>query len=149
MSIKSVAEQVIPVKPAPLSHIRVETANGIYELKRPGGRVGAKSMMILSKMSSIEGMQRIPKKLEDGSFEGNEDPALVQKMISSNNRLATEKMAEVFEEWAPIVLPTTVVSGPFTYDDMPGEDQLALFMALSQETKIGEDFFRVLPADSS
>jgi hypothetical protein len=149
MSIKSVAEQVIPVKPLISPHIRVETANGIYELKRPGGRVGAKSMMILSKMSSIEGMQTIPKKLEDGSFEGNEDPTLVKKMIANNNRLATVKMAEVFEEWAPIVLPVTVVSGPFMYDDMPGEDQLALFMALSQETKIGEDFFRILPADSS
>jgi len=130
----------------PLATIKVETANGVYVVKRPGGRIGAKSMMLLSKMASVEGMQRIPKLQEDGTYEGNEDPELIKQMIMSNNQHATEKMAEVFEEWAPLILPTVIVTGPFVYDDMPGEDQLALFMALSQETKIGEDFFRILPA---
>ena len=131
--------KVVDMPRAPLAHLRIETANGIYEVKRPGGRLGAKSMMILSKMATVEGMKAIPKE------EDNEDPALIVKIRADNNRLATAKMAEVFEEWAPIMLPSVVVSGPFTYDEMPGEDQLALFMALSQETKIGEDFFRILP----
>lgn len=124
---------------APLAHLKIETANGIYEVKKPGGRLGAKSMMILSKMAMVEGIQKVPR------AEDNEDPALIVRIVAENNRLTTAKMAEVFEEWAPLVLPMVVITGPFTYDDMPGEDQLALFMALSQETKIGEEFFRILP----
>lgn len=128
-----------------VSVLKIETGNGIYQVKRPGGRLGAKSMMILAKMSSVDGIKKVPKLLPDGTYEGNEDPKLVEKIIIENNRLATAAMGDVFEEWAPIMLPHIVVAGPFTYDDMPGEDQLALFMALSQETKVGEEFFRILP----
>jgi len=126
------------------SVLQIETINGIYEVKRPGGRLGAKSMMILAKMSSIDGVKQVPALLDDGTYEGNEDPKLVGRIIAENNRLAMKAMGEVFEEWAPIVLPQVVMSGPYKYDDMPGEDQLALFMALSQETKVGDEFFRVL-----
>lgn len=118
--------------------IKIETANGIYELKKPGGKLGAKNMVLLSRMATAEGMQKVPE-------EGVEDPILIAKVKAQNAKVATEKMAQVFEEWAPMMIPSVLISGPFTYDDMPGEDQLAIFMALSQETKIAEDFFRVLP----
>jgi hypothetical protein len=55
----------------------------------------------------------------------------------------------VFEEWADKILPSLVVSGPFTYDEMPGEDQLAIFLALTQETQVAEDFFQVMPPEPS
>jgi hypothetical protein len=122
--------------------IKIQTGTGVYELKKPGGRLGAKNMVLLSKMATAEGIQKIPE-------DANEDPQLIAKIKAQNAKVATEKMAEVFEEWAPLMIPQVVVSGPFTYDDMPGEDQLAIFMALSQETKIAEDFFRVLPPVAS
>lgn len=122
-----------------MTNMFIETKNGVYEVKRPGGQLGTRSMILLSHMSTVEGIQEVP----DADVE---DPALIARIKASNNRIAMAKMTEVFAEWAPEMLPNIVVSGPFKYDDMPDTDQLAIFVAINQESLTGDDLFRILPA---
>ena len=117
----------------------IETANGKYEIKKPGGKLGTKNMILLAQLATVEGLKTVPE-------EGVEDPALIELIKADNARLSMAKMSEVFEQWAPQMLPAIVVSGPYTYDDMPGEDQLAIFLAVNQESVIGDELFRVVPA---
>jgi hypothetical protein len=122
--------------------LKIQTATGIYEVKKPGGKIGAKSMMMLSEIATAEGIMKVPK-VEDG-----EDPAVIEKTIAHNSRITMMKAEEVFVRWAPEVIPTILVSldgKPITYDDVPGEDQLAIFLALSGEMKMSEEFFRIVP----
>jgi hypothetical protein len=122
--------------------LKIQTATGIYEVKKPGGKVGAKSMMMLSEIATAEGIMKVPK-VEDG-----EDPVVIEKVIANNSRITMIKAEEVFVKWAPEVIPTILVSldgNPVTYDDVPGEDQLAIFLALSSEMKMSEEFFRIVP----
>lgn len=121
--------------------LKIKTGNGIYEVRKPVGRLGAKSMVILSKLAGSA-----PAKITN---EEGEDPVVIERMKQIANERQMALFGVVFEEWADKILPSLVVSGPFTYDEMPGEDQLAIFLALTQETQVAEDFFQVMPSEPS
>jgi hypothetical protein len=123
-----------------MTTLNIKTANGIYEVRKPAGKLGARNMIILSKLANV---QPIKVNVE------NEDPAFVEKVRQMNNAKQMEAFGNVFEEWSDKILPTIVVKGPFTYEEMPGEDQLAIFLALTQETQVTEEFFQILPAEPS
>ena len=105
----------------------LETVNGIYRLKRPSGPVGAKHFSLLTKC--------IPTTKDES---GN--------MIFSP--ADNERMANVFEQWSAMVLPKIIIEGPFTPDQVPGEDQYALFLAMFNLMNFGvgpnKDPFRIL-----
>lgn len=125
-----------------MTNMFIETASGKYEIKRPGGKLGTESMVLLAKLSTVEGIQKVP----DPTVE---DPALIERIKASNNRISMTKMLEVFREWAPLILPGIVVKGPFTYDEMPDMDQFAIFVAINEQSLEGDTLFRVLPATPS
>lgn len=118
--------------------LQIKTANAVYTVRKPAGKLGAKSMIILSKLTSAGTMPKIV------NAEG-EDP----KIFEMAKQVAAEKQMEVFstvfEEWSEKILPGIVDN----YDDIPGEDQLAIFMAITQEMNVTEEFFQILPAEPS
>jgi hypothetical protein len=135
-----------------MTMLKIETGNGIYEVKKPGGKLGAKSMMMFSELASVDGVQPVPKMNVDGTYEGNEDPKLVAIIQVSNQKLIMAKMESVFVRWASEILPSIIATfegKPFAYEDMPGEDQLAVFLAISGEMKMTQDFFRIIPPTPS
>lgn len=119
----------------------IETASGKYEIKQPGGILGTESIIMMAQLATVDGIKKVPK-------DGEEDPILIASIIADNEKLLSAKLIEVFQQWAPKMLPAVVVSGPFTYENMPGQDQLAIFVALSQEANSGTELFRVVPAAS-
>jgi hypothetical protein len=123
-------EQVEPVKPKPYRmRFKIETPRGMYEIARPVGRFGAIHFSLLSRCMPDQYDQE-GKPL----YKGN-----VKKDIS-----------EVYEEWASKLLKHLIISGPpidgqpFTYERMPGEDQFAIFMLISQETDVTLSSFRIV-----
>jgi hypothetical protein len=125
-----------------MNTLKIKTGNGIYEIRKPGGRLGAKNMVILSKLAGAVS----PSKPLDPEVE---DPAVIAMAKAQASAKQMDLFGIVFEEWAEKILPALVVSGPFTYDEMPGEDQLAVFLALTQETQVADDFFQVVPPEPS
>lgn len=83
---------------------KVKTPNGIYTIKKPTGRWGALHYAIMTKTA----------------------PSDSEKLSEAD----IERMSKAFEEWSIKVLPHLIVDGPHTYDDMPGEDQFAIFNAV-------------------
>jgi hypothetical protein len=101
---------------------KIETGNGVYTVKTPLGRIGAIHFGIISKC--------VPGDMSDG--DDTLSPA------------AQEKLYEGFLEWSQKVLPNIITEGPFKYDEMPGEDQYAIFIALFSTLNIKGDFFRIV-----
>jgi len=101
---------------------KIETANGIYELKKPMGKIGALHFRLLTKA--------MPKG-SSGEEDGGVSPA------------DQDRLQEVFEQWSDQVLPV-IVCEPMTYDDIPGEDQWILFLAMFQTMNISTDLFRIV-----
>lgn len=120
----------------------IETANGRYEIKKPGGPVGVKNLMMLGKLAMLDGIKKVPE-------QGTEDPELIKQIVADNEKLVMQAAFDMFPEWASTILPTCIVSGPYKYEDMPGEDQLAIFLATIQEMNVGDELFRVVPPVSS
>jgi len=106
--------------------MKVQTPSGVYEVKRPVGRIGARHMALMTKLSAASGITDVE----------NLDPDAAREV--------TGALANVFEEWSTSVLKHILVSGPHGYDDMPGEDQYAVFLALMSEFEVKDDFFRVV-----
>lgn len=102
--------------------IKVETANEIYELKKPTGKLGALHFRLLTK-----GMPKST--LEENG----------QQMISP---LDQERMQEVYEQWVDQVLPQIIIS--HEYDDIPGEDQWILYLACYNTINVRSDLFRLV-----
>lgn len=105
--------------------MKIKTKNGIYEVMKPIGRIGARHFNILTSY--------IPKvDTDDGKID-----AVVQ-----------EKLGFAFEKWAIEVLPHILIKTPFgtKYDEMPGEDQYAIFLAIVESMGGNEDgeFFQVI-----
>lgn len=96
---------------------KIETASGIYTVRRPIGRIGAIHFSILSGHAPTSG----------------EEKATARDL---------ERLAEGFEIWANKVLPHIIIDGPFNFEEMPGEDQYAIYMALMSQVNVSEDFFR-------
>jgi hypothetical protein len=107
--------------------MKIKTKNGIYEVMKPIGRMGARHFNILTSY--------IPK--TDTDVEDGKIDAVVQ-----------EKLGFAFEKWAVEVLPNIIIKTPTggKYDDMPGEDQYAIFLAIVESMGGNEDeeFFQVL-----
>lgn len=102
--------------------IKVETANGLYTVKIPGGAVGATHFAITAKHAAS--MQHV---------EGEPmSPAMIERQF------------EVLIPWSGSVLKHIVLDGPNKYDDIPGEDQYAIFLAVSDAMKVSGDVFRVV-----
>lgn len=102
----------------------IQTPSGIYKVKRPVGRYGAKHFSLLAK-SMPAGTD------EDG-----------KPMVSPGDQ---DRFSDVFVEWSAVILPSVLVSGPYKYEEMPGEDQYGIFLALFQIMNMGEgELFRVL-----
>lgn len=97
--------------------MEINTPSGVYKIRKPTGRFGAKHMSLL--------MQIEPEKLDE------------------TVTVPTSEVAKVFEQWAVQVLPHLIVDGPYKYDEMPGEDQFVIFMKLALELQLTEEWFQV------
>lgn len=100
--------------------LKIETANDVYEIKKPVGKLGALHFRLLTKA--------IPKSVSDET--GETSPA------------DQERMQEVFEQWIDQVLPEIVIS--HKYDDIPGEDQWVIFLASFNTMQVRQDLFRLI-----
>jgi len=114
--------------------IKVKVNENVYVVKKPAGRVGAINMAILSKLA--------------GSARQGEEYGEDKVLVSPAQQ---EMVTEVFLEWCEKVLPFVVVDGPFkdaagkfVYDDMPGEDQMGVFMALMSSMNAGTELFQII-----
>lgn len=122
-------QEPVAVKPYRLKY-KIETPRGMYEVARPLGRFGTMHFSLLSRcMPDMYDQEGKP------MYKGN-----VKRDIS-----------EVFEEWAAKVLKNIVLSGPpgpdgqpFAFERMPGEDQYAIFMIITQETDVALSSFRLV-----
>jgi hypothetical protein len=103
----------------------IETPNGVYTVKRPVGRAGVIHFTLVSK-----------------SIPTTVDPETGETIVSPGDQ---ERFVDAFVEWTTKVLPTIYVSGPVPVEDMPGEDQYALFLAMFSTVNLGgSDLFRFI-----
>ncbi len=103
--------------------LMIETGNGVYEIRKPVGPIGAKHIALLSQVV-VAGPEEEP------------TPEMVREVAP--------QLAQVFETWAQEVLPQLIVQGPYTYEEMPAEDQYAVFLALVSDLKVSKNYFRVV-----
>lgn len=113
-------------------YYNIETASGVYKLRKPMGRIGSIHFGIITKYLPSQ------KKAEG-------DPL---------SPMEQERIGQGFEEWATRVLKELLVSftpkdsttpiEPLTVDDVSGEDQYALFLAICSTMEMSESFFRIL-----
>lgn len=102
---------------------KVETPSGVYTVKRPVGRVGIAHFTLVSK-----------------SIPTTKDPETGKVIISPADQ---DRFEKAFVDWTEKVLPSIYISGPTSLEDMPGEDQYALFLAMFTTVNIsGSDLFR-------
>ena len=107
-----------------LTRFKIETQNGIYEITKPVERLGAKHFAIMT--SAAPTTKTAP----------GED------VIMSAGDM--ERINAAFEKWASDILPHIIVSGPFEYKEMPGEDQYAIFMAVMSVSAPEGELFRIV-----
>lgn len=102
--------------------VAIETASGIYNVKRPSGKLGAIHMELISKA--------LPTGVDDDG----------KAIVSPADNI---RFTESFKEWAEKVLPSLIMEGSvFTYDDMPGDDQFAVFVAMFNTMNLSGELFR-------
>lgn len=118
---KKETSTLAPVNLAVGKTFKIETANDVYELKKPTGKIGALHFRLLTKA--------MPK-----GNGGEEDLG-----VSPADQ---ERLQEVFEQWSDQVLPVITIS--HEYEDIPGEDQWILFLAMFQTMNISTDLFRIV-----
>lgn len=143
----------------------------VYQVKNPGGRIATQHFSIMTnavptdvileekKVQDIdeESGEPIWETSEDGSYKIDEDGDPIPKMIKIKvpklSPADLERMAEAFKLWAPEILPKVVkkcystpdeVNGMAIYDDMPGEDQYGIFMALFNKMNMDKEVFRFI-----
>jgi hypothetical protein len=109
-------------------NMKIETKSGIYEVKEPAGKLGAKHIALLS--------SAVPKGIESGMDPENLPPEVTESM--------TRQLSLIFEKWADEILPHIVISGPHPYEEMPGVDQYGIFLALISTIGEDQDFFRIV-----
>jgi hypothetical protein len=97
-----------------------QSAYGVYTLKRPKGRIGAKHFRIMTRAA--------PKSLDEN---GRPSPA------------DQDRALECQMEWIEEVLPEILIS-PASIDEIPGEDFLVAWVVMSNEIKLLPDTFRIL-----
>ena len=113
-------------KAAPKLRYNIETANGKYVIRRPVGRAGARHFALMQKC--------MPSYIDEETG---------KPMFTEADK---ERMSEAFEAWTGLVLPAIIIEGPFVPEEMPGEDQYAIFAAILQTTisGIGPELFRIV-----
>lgn len=109
-----------------MKEITIETANGTYVVRKPTGRIGAIHFSIMQACAPSGATD------ENGNV-----------ILSPADK---EALHEGFLKWTTSVLKNVIVDkkSDIKYDDMPGEDQFAIFMALMEDVNIGDEFFRVI-----
>lgn len=104
---------------------KIETPNGVYTVKRPVGRAGVIHFTLVSKS--------IPQTV---------NPETGETIITPADQ---ERFTNAFAEWTEKVLPAIYVEGPTSLQEMPGEDQYALFLAMFSTVNLGaQDLFRFI-----
>jgi hypothetical protein len=105
--------------------LKVETPGGIYTIKVPTERTGAKHLAIVTKVISAS--------------------TAIAKAGGLVSDVHSEKISKAFEEWASSILPHIILEGPNKYEDMSGEDQYSLFMAMIHNVKfVNGQLFRIV-----
>lgn len=105
--------------------MKIEVNGTLYHIKRPCGRVGAKHFGIITKAIPSVAPGTAP-----------EDTIMSER--------DQERMSEAFEAWAIQVLPNLLLPDLNKYENIPGEDQYGIFMAMLEDIKLCDDFFRVV-----
>jgi hypothetical protein len=125
---KAVAHPTVVAAPEvkkPKLEYKIETGSGVYTIKRPSGKAGALHFSMLAKT--------IPTARDE---DGN-------PVLSPADQ---ERFATVFQDWSEKILPMLWVDGPCKYDEMPGEDQYAIFLAMFSVMNMGGsgELFRIV-----
>ena len=127
-------------------YIKIQVKSGIYRVRVPTGRSGATHFSILTKY--VDGGNSELTLADKAALDAGER---IDKKASPEMRAS---MAEAFLEWSGKVLPQ-ILTG-FTpadsetedtsikVEDISGEDQYALFMAVLEKLEIGDQFFRIV-----
>jgi hypothetical protein len=115
-------------------YITIEVDSGDkYTVRKPMGRIGSIHFGIITKYAPTN---------------KNREPD------AGLSPLEQERISLAFDEWAQRVLPQILINMqpkdapepvPVTIDDMSGEDQYAVFLALTSLITVGEKFFRIVP----
>lgn len=112
-------------------YLNIETISGVYKIRKPMGRMGALHFGIITKFMPAN------KKAEGDPMSPAEQ----------------ERIGQGFEEWSMKVLPNLLVSftpknAPeptnITVEDMTGEDQYSMFLAVCSTMEASENFFRIV-----
>jgi hypothetical protein len=120
---EEVDNQSTPSVPMKLRY-NVITPNGKYVVKRPTGRAGVIHFTLVTKA--------IPTSTDENG-----------KVILSP--ADQERFTSAFDEWSQKVLPLIYIEGPdgIKVEEMPGEDQYALFLAMFSTVNLNhKDLFR-------
>lgn len=109
-----------------MKEITIETANGTFVVRQPSGRIGAQHFSIAQSCTPSGA------KDADGNI-----------LLSPADKEALE---EGFLKWSSVVLKNILdeKKSGVKYDDMKGEDQYAIFMAMMEDVNIGDEFFRIV-----
>ncbi len=102
---------------------KVEVNGQVYTIRKPVGRIGALHFSLITKCAPKNVRMDEEVEVESVDF---------------------DQISDVFVVWAEKVLPHLIVDGPYTMEEMPGEDQFALFASCLDGMNIGKDFFRVI-----
>lgn len=114
-------------------YVTIEVDSGTkFTVKKPMGRMGAIHFGLITKYMPT-------RKRDEGA---------------GLSPLEQERIGQAFEEWSVKVLPNILVNTQekdapetqlITVDEMSGEDQYAIFLALTSMLSVGENFFRIIP----
>jgi len=135
----------------------------IYKVKRPGGSLATEHLVLMTKAMPVD-VQYEPTRVQkhdeegnplwkmnpDGSFVVDEDgdpvPQLMTVQVPKLSEGDIDRMSEAFRVWAPMMLPKIIEDG-LDYDDMPGEDQYGIFVALFNRMNLNGEVFRFTDVD--
>lgn len=127
-------------------YLKIKVKDGIYRVRIPTGRAGALHFAILTKyMDGSQGEVTLADKAALDAGERPEAKPMTPEMKSN--------IAEAFLEWSSRVLGLIIVGftpngneteNQIKVDDISGQDQYAIFMALLGELEVSEDFFRIV-----
>jgi len=138
-------------------------SGSISKIKMPVGPLGTKHFALMTKYSPVESdyvyiwrnVQVYDREEgkpvfvlnDDGSEKtdefGNFVPVLEKKRIPIPTESLMEKLIESYTVWASEVLPHIIIDGP-SYDEMLGEDQFGIYMAVQSQMNTDDSFFRIL-----
>lgn len=100
---------------------KLEIAGEIYTIKKPVGPLGGQHISLMVKA--------LPKSRDE---RGNLIPSPKDQI----------NFDEAFAQWCQKILPHCIVDGPYKYEEMPGEDQYAIFNAMFMVMNLQGDLFR-------